>query len=451
MPRAVAEANHFERYRGALTSISGLLALFILSLATQSARASLPDDVNDSVLTSVAAAPRGGYWVQVDGGVDNDENGGSRTIAIDGARQFASVPYRGSIAAIPGKDAYWVVTSLGQIFARGEAPALCNGYLHTCSGYPSAPTGEDAIVGAAASPDGSGLWAVDREGRVWTAGSTVSYGDVTSDGSYPTGIVATPSGLGYYIVLADGGVYSFGDAVFFGSTGGNKPGGHSATGLALSLDVHGQVNGYWMVFDDGGVFTFGDAPFLGSSGGDNGGSPVTSIAPASRTFPYPYQPSYVWVHENAQVNRSETLRRVTIGHFYPTGLVWGVSTTGNPADILLLTSRNQGCTQIGNFSCSEVWIIWPASTDGTIVQLVNVYSGLCADVSSNTSGTYLIEYTCKGKTENWDNQRFLLKTYPDGRVDFFPVSSPQNHVVPGEDSRLTLSSLHFENWVLNAR
>ena len=50
----------------------------------------------------------------MDGGVDNDENGGSRTLAIGGAPQFDSVPFRGSIAAIPGKEGYWIVTDLEQ-------------------------------------------------------------------------------------------------------------------------------------------------------------------------------------------------------------------------------------------------------------------------------------------------------------------------------------------------
>lgn len=78
-------------------------------------------------------------------------------------------------------------------------------------------------------------------------------GDVTGDKVTPTGIVGTPSGNGYYIVKADGGVFSFGDAVFYGSTGGKRPGGHNATGLALSLNAGGDVNGYWMVFEDGRV------------------------------------------------------------------------------------------------------------------------------------------------------------------------------------------------------
>ena len=96
---------------------------------------------------------------------------------------------------------------------------------------------------------------------MWTAGDANSFGDSDGDKSVPTGIVGTPSGNGYYIVVENGGVHTFGDAVFFGSTGGNKPGGHDTTGLALSTDATGAVNGYWLVLDDGGVLSCGPRRF----------------------------------------------------------------------------------------------------------------------------------------------------------------------------------------------
>ncbi len=75
-----------------------------------------------------------------------------------------------------------------------------------------------------------------------------------------------PDRKGYYIVAADGGVLSFGDAKFYGSTGGNKPGGHNLTGIAISIDANRNINGYWLVADDTTVPTFGDAPFWGPPG-----------------------------------------------------------------------------------------------------------------------------------------------------------------------------------------
>jgi hypothetical protein len=86
--------------------------------------------------------------------------------------------------------------------------------------------------------------------------------------------------------------------VFHGSTGGNKPGGHEVTGIAISINAGGQVNGYWLVADDGGVFTFGHAPFWGSTGGNDGGSPVISIT----SFPrFTQTQGYAWVHANGSI------------------------------------------------------------------------------------------------------------------------------------------------------
>jgi hypothetical protein len=115
-----------------------------------------------------------------------------------------------------------------------------------------------------------GLWALGRNGKVWTAGDAVPYGDVQEDPQIATGIVATPSGNGYYIVMEDGGIFAFGDAVFFGSTGGSRPGGFHITGIALSIGEDGSVNGYWLVNEDGGVLAFGGVSRWVISGGKNG-------------------------------------------------------------------------------------------------------------------------------------------------------------------------------------
>ncbi|MGA6973179.1 MAG: hypothetical protein WBY93_16220 [Candidatus Binatus sp.] len=101
-----------------VSAASSFFLLLILSLAPLPAMPSLPTGPGTNILTSFAASPNGGFWVQVDGGIDNDENGGSRTLAIGGAPQFNSVPYRGSIAAIPGHEGYWIVTDRGAIFVK---------------------------------------------------------------------------------------------------------------------------------------------------------------------------------------------------------------------------------------------------------------------------------------------------------------------------------------------
>jgi hypothetical protein len=253
----------------------GLLSVVTIGFAPFGARASMPlaGEGRAAQMTSLAPAPGGGFWIQKDTSALTSHNGES---AVYGqAPVFDNVSTRGSIAAIPGREGYWVVGDRGEIFARGDAPSLCGGELSNCSGFPAAPHDYMYIVAAAANPTGDGLWAVGKDGKVWTAGNTQSYGDVQNQKD-PTGIVATPSGKGYYIVTSDGAVFAFGDAVFHGSTGGNPPAGREITGMALSIATDGQVNGYWLVGKDGGVHTFGSAPFWGSTGGNNGGAIVTN-------------------------------------------------------------------------------------------------------------------------------------------------------------------------------
>jgi hypothetical protein len=281
----------------------GLLTLAILGLVSVRAHASLPTGDFTSGgqrLTSVAAAPGGGFWVQLD---SKDTSFSSRTLAIDAVSRytprFENVSDRGSIASIPGRNGYWIVADDGEIFARGDAPQLCDGRLSNCSGYPGTPLVWMPIVGAAATPTGNGFWALDRLGRVWTAGDAISYGDVQSDPQVPTGIAATPSGKGYYIVMEDGGVFSFGDAVFYGSTGGKRPGGHHLTGIALHRNGNNQVDGYWLLGADGAIYTFGSAPFLGNGGTD----PLKRSATSLVSFPSagPTQ-GYAWVREDGTLS-----------------------------------------------------------------------------------------------------------------------------------------------------
>jgi hypothetical protein len=53
------------------------------------------------MVTSVAAAPNGGFWVQGDD-CDGNIPGGTRALALHGAPVFENIPSSGSIAAIPG-------------------------------------------------------------------------------------------------------------------------------------------------------------------------------------------------------------------------------------------------------------------------------------------------------------------------------------------------------------
>jgi hypothetical protein len=412
--KILAKSHRSRIYIGRLTATMSALVLACLLYTGGHVNASAPFGLIYTDLTCIAAAPSGGFWLQRDASKESKPTSSTGTYAIDGAPQFANVPYQGSIAAIPGQEGYWVVTRTGSIFARGTAPELCANNLSNCSGFPKNPSNDQVIMGAAATPDGQGLWAVGHDGKLWTAGTARPYGDVTKQKQIPTGIVATPSGLGYYIVLTDGGVFSFGDAVFYGSTGGKRPNGNDATGLALSLDLTGQVNGYWMVFEDGGVFTFGGAPFLGSSGGNNGGNRVTGITSL------PGGHSYAWVHGNGQIDLSETIPIVVITSS-SFGTVWGVfdNSTELSAPVQLLTDDG---------SVSEQWQLLPTDKE-KVVQIVNINSGLCADLTSDKRGAFLIQYTCKGKNQVGDNQLFKVITDKDGRTEFAPLGFPNHRLV----------------------
>jgi len=412
MRRQVVRTHRTPIHIATLVGVATLLALATLILTGDLVSASLPTGPGTNILTSFAASPNGGFWVQVDGGIDNDENGGSRTLAIGGAPQFTSVPYRGSIAAIPGHEGYWIVTDKGAIFPEGSAPALCGGQLSNCSGFPSDPTLDEYITAAAAAPDGHGLWAVGDDGKVWTAGTAKSYGDVQEDFSEdPTGIAPTPTGHGYYIVLSDGGVYSFGDAVFHGSTGGNKPGGNDVTGMSLSYDLHGKVNGYWLVGSDGGVFTFGDAPFLGSSGGNDGGSPVTNIATRAG------RPAYAWVHQNGGVSLSETISPENIENEYSQTAL-GIPTKVAGAELRQYHSDPRNPYQ--------QWDLWPVNDAGNLVQIVNIHSALCLDLTGYVWDAKLIQHPCKGAGSDWFNQLWWVTQVAGGFVQFTPYGDSPN-------------------------
>lgn len=141
------------------------------------------------------------------------EGSGSGNQAHDNFGRRSGICQRrnaGNIVAVPGHNGYWVVTGekiglgpalssdsgsneTGTLYARGDAPLICGpndgDSLSKCSGYN--PTNAK-VVGAAATPDGRGLWALDSNGAVWTAGTAKSYGDVRKKGSKPEEIVELP-------------------------------------------------------------------------------------------------------------------------------------------------------------------------------------------------------------------------------------------------------------------
>ncbi|HXM59548.1 MAG TPA: RICIN domain-containing protein [Terriglobales bacterium] len=383
-----------------------LLLLLVLGFAMP-ASASQPNLNPYGNYTSVAAAHGGGFWIQMHAPGHMAEY---RTVAIDGAPQYDTVNEPGSITAIPGTNKYWVVTTNGMIFDRGGAPYLCEGRLANCSGFRSA---NRSIMAAAASPRGDGLWAVDDQGAVWTAGNTVSYGDAMHDSRYtPTGIAATPSGNGYYIVMNNGGVHARGDAVFYGSTGGNRPGGHDLVGIALSHDITGAVNGYWLVGSDGGVHTFGNALSLGSTGGSPGRGAVSNITGRSDGR------SYAWVYADGRVGKSGDAPP-----FVVTSVTQGKAIEVPNGSMALLTPLQLATT---NGSSSQKWHAVRADGPSMMVQLVNANSGLCMDLEGGHSSGRVIQYPCKTETPDfdWANQLWHPVKDESGAIQFQSLQQP---------------------------
>lgn len=391
-----------------------LPGLFLMIGLLPLANASQPNLPPRGNYTSVAAAANGGFWVQRMTPTVVVEFG---TLTVDGAPQYDTVNEPGSIAAIPGTDKYWVVTMRGRIFDRGGAPYLCGGYLSSCSGFRS---NERHIVAAAASPNGDGLWAVDNEGAVWTAGNVVSYGDVMHDSNQtPTGIAATPSGRGYYIVMNDGGVHGRGDAVLFGSTGGNRPGGHDLVGIALSYDILGQVNGYWLAGSDGGVHSFGAATFLGSTGGGPGRGAVSNIVTQRDGR------SYAYVYADGRVEKSREA---------PPFVIQSV-TTGKVIDVPEQSTAPH--VQLGqamaNGSASQKWELIEHENTGTF-KVVNVHSGLCMDLEHGAPGGRVIQYPCKDDAyptnQLWvpvKNEFNAIELYTLEQPDYRLSGNPEEH------------------------
>jgi hypothetical protein len=195
---------------------------------------------------------------------------GGRTITIvDGAPRLLSLPFAGTrpvaSAATPSGTGAWAVTAHGLVSAQGEARTF--GSLHRRLNAP--------VTAIAPTPSGQGYILVAADGGVF------AFGDAPFLGSAAGRKLASPivwasmscSGRGQYLVSADGGVLAFGDARFHGSMAGrhlNAP----VVGLVPRCDDRG----YWLVAADGGVFSFGDVPFKGSTGARPGPRPIVAMA-----------------------------------------------------------------------------------------------------------------------------------------------------------------------------
>ena len=181
------------------------------------------------------------------------------------------------IANTASKGGYWIATSDGRVYPRGNAQNLGDLTGKQLNGR---------IVAMTTTPDGGGYWLLGSDGGVFTFGNAAFYGSTGDQRLNSPAIALTPtsSGRGYWLIAGDGGVFSFGDAQFYGSTGDkvlNKP--------VVGMAANPAGPGYWLVASDGGVFTFGPGlGFYGSTGDLVLQQPIVDIVAAKSGTGYQF-------------------------------------------------------------------------------------------------------------------------------------------------------------------
>lgn len=161
---------------------------------------------------------------------------------------------------------YWAVRANGRMYSYGDAVSYGDLYGKTISGN---------IVGMAAPKFGGGYWIVTSTGKVYRFGYAAFHGDMSGQAlNKPiVDIEPAPDGKGYWLLGADGGVFSFGSAKFYGSTGNL-----TLKAPVVGMEATPKSQGYWFVAAEGGVFSYGSAKFYGSAGNIALNQPVVDMA-----------------------------------------------------------------------------------------------------------------------------------------------------------------------------
>ncbi len=274
-------------------------------------------------IVGIAATPDGlGYWLLgADGGVFSFGDAQFYGSLPSVLGHPATNPMT---AIVPTSDGhgYWIVGTDGGVFAFGDAGFY--GSLPGINVSPNPARVADSVafhayaasqdVFFAPTPDAHGYWVVDSVGNVYAFGDAGFFGSLpgvlsgASERILPndvvtghqatipvTGFAATADGHGYWMATTNGSIYTFGDATFYGSlpsqgisvpqvtiNGYTAP---STVGVNLPLSTVSALvrtpdgKGYWLTSLDGGVFSFGDAQFHGSVPGIP--STISSVAAGS--------------------------------------------------------------------------------------------------------------------------------------------------------------------------
>jgi hypothetical protein len=150
-------------------------------------------------IVGIAGAPRGGYWLFTASG-NVYRSSGARWFGSAAARH-AQTPIVGMASTADGRG-YWMVSSLGRVYAFGDATRV------------RGPSPTRSVAGIAAGPRG-GYWLFTTSGNVYRGAGARWFGSVAAQRVRSPRIVAmasTADGRGYWLVSSSGRVYSFGDA-----------------------------------------------------------------------------------------------------------------------------------------------------------------------------------------------------------------------------------------------
>lgn len=138
----------------------------------------------------------------------------------------------------------------------------------TAGGSAPAPT-KGGAVSAACTPSGGGYYVVDSVGAVFAYGDA-KYRGGANDVKLNAPIVAmdvTQDNGGYVLAASDGGTFAYGNAR--NGSGGKvwSMGGQKLNAPIVDVQLTPDNDGLWLFAADGGVFAFGAAPFLGAPTG----------------------------------------------------------------------------------------------------------------------------------------------------------------------------------------